>query len=187
MWTSHSYPQQQLGYADWVAKALSIYMDDHGCVLHIIHLTWYSFCLKVPYAWIFPFNSIMGLRWSTAPGDGTAMAMLLLVLLLLPLLVVALLLRCSCRRRHRRFFLKTFLRYMDQKKRLILTVPSASELEVLFVVLTCRRSSCHGSWQQIFCQLGVPWVASQYSQETMQNMFDVLMHNSLVSQEKSRT
>jgi hypothetical protein len=59
-------------------------MDDHG-----------SFCLKVPYAWIFPFNSIMGLRWSTAPGDGTAMAMLLLVLLLLPLLVVALLLRCS--------------------------------------------------------------------------------------------
>lgn len=92
MWTSHSYPQQQLGYADWVGKALSIYMDDHG-----------SFCLKVPYAWIFPFNSIMGLRWSTAPGDGTAMAMLLLVLLLLPLLVVALLLRCSCRR-HRRFF-----------------------------------------------------------------------------------
>jgi hypothetical protein len=78
-------------------------MDDHG-----------SFCLKVPYAWIFPFNSIMGLRWSTAPGDGTAMAMLLLVLLLLPLLVVALLLRCSCRR-HRRFFKNVFALHGPKK------------------------------------------------------------------------
>ena len=40
---------------------------------------------------------------------------------------------------------------------------------------------------RFFASLVCLGVASQYSQETMQNMIDVLMHNSLVSQEKIRT